>query len=1292
MRREHMQSYQPQAKRNNRSTLNKTYFNKSIYLNFLVQRCTFGADQFILNSRKEIKKLLSRVHEEIESIKKTIQPSEKFDQATFEYKNDLTGLKMLHKINILSSIEQQDVLSWTCAFREISRVCGWSLEAQIDVLKHIVSIEIQYKIGPPNEPNSYLNLLLKQKYNDETSYKYHERLMSFRQSNFITIRKYLSEIEINCQKIGICLGWDNQLVVQKVHEVFFNGLANETKLELSKYFKKDFKSIYESILTTECMLIENLNKEVMKYGNEYDTDTFQSQNERKYKEKGFSPKHPVQRKFCSYHKSHSHNDVECRARKQKDKKEYVDNSDKKLMSLQEPKPVARTIHIPITYNDKEYKAILDTGSELNYVSNEIIIENDKAIINETGTKTIELANGTCTKTSSYIEDYITVFNDQRLKIKEKFYSLSGLNYPFLLGMEFILKNNIVLDVKNQIIKIDDCEFELELKGKTLPTYDNQLLEKTRIFKTSINEEKMNKLISKFKGKGPILGEIKNIEHNIELNGTFEPPKGEYCVPISIKDDVKKHLEELEKYKIIKKKDTQFISPAFFVRKSNRKLRLIVDYRNLNKVTTKAHNFRPKIMDILYSLNGCKYFSKIDLNQGFYQIKISKNDQEKTGFRVLGNTYVFRRMPFGLTNAPFTFQLALSKIIQKLPNTYFYIDDILIASKEFDTHLLDVERVLKRLNDNNVAVNWDKCEFGKREITFLGHIICEKGLKPEISKIENFKYKTPTTRNQLEKLLGFINWFRTYLPNLTDDLTSIYDKLKCKRKYIEWHAEDDEKLNKIFQEIKKQNVLHFPDLTNDFDLKCDASDFGIGAVLSQRGRVNGFYSRKLKGSELNYTIVEKEVLSILEALRHFKSIIFGSKINIYTDNKNLTFKGDISKRTNRWLLMLEEYNYTLNHISSKNNNDADILSRAFIIKNSRFDDLLNNINQIIIKIKKSENNKETIKKYFTSIHELLIHPGKNKMMATLKNYIYMKSMRKIISEICKNCKKCNEEKIYYSPKILTKFVTEPFNRHETIAIDIKGPVKTSHFETKKIETNIYVVAITDMFSRYTEIKFIDNIHSLSVCNAIENMWLKVHITPKNCLTDNGRQFTSENFGNLMRKYNIKHIRTSPHNPTGNSIIERINREISVALRLSRSLNLKNATENIWKRINLTNNSTLGFAPYEIFFKKPLFETHNKNFIINDNKIKSIILEKQNQWSQRKGINPMNIKENDLVYIKCFNPDKITPKFTGPYKISSVSKSGNSVYVKKNNNIVKVATKNLKLFKKGENVAVQDALQY
>ncbi|KAG0440260.1 hypothetical protein DMUE_1870 [Dictyocoela muelleri] len=204
------------------------------------------------------------------------------------------------------------------------------------------------------------------------------------------------------------------------------------------------------------------------------------------------------------------------------------------------------------------------------------------------------------------------------------------------------------------------------------------------------------------------------------------------------------------------------------------------------------------------------------------------------------------------------------------------------------------------------------------------------------------------------------------------------------------------------------------------------------------------------------------------------------------------------------------------------------------------------------------------------------------------------MKKTISKICKECLKCGTEKEYKPTMVMTKFTTPPLEPYEMISIDLKGPIKTRHSSTNNIKEDFYILVVTDLFSRYTEVKFINNIHSSTICKTLEDIWLSKYVIPKKCLKDNGRQFISENFKSLMEKYKIENIYISPHNPTGNSILERINREISVALRMCRGMNIKQTTNNICKRLNLTVNSTLGYCPYEVYFNVPIFN-NKKHFL-------------------------------------------------------------------------------------------------
>ncbi|KAG0420372.1 Retrovirus-related Pol polyprotein from transposon 17.6 [Dictyocoela roeselum] len=163
-----------------------------------------------------------------------------------------------------------------------------------------------------------------------------------------------------------------------------------------------------------------------------------------------------------------------------------------------------------------------------------------------------------------------------------------------------------------------------------------------------------------KKKNPECGKIPNVYHKIDLINKFTLLKREYPVPQSMHEAVKAHLNDLISHKIIKESDTEYISPAFVIKKSNGKLRLVVDYRHLNSITRKSHQYTPNMYE-LGRLKGSRIYSTIDLNQGYYQIPIAKDDIEKTGFKILNRTFVFQRMPFGLCNAPSTFQKAMNTL-------------------------------------------------------------------------------------------------------------------------------------------------------------------------------------------------------------------------------------------------------------------------------------------------------------------------------------------------------------------------------------------------------------------------------------------------------------------------------------------------------------------------------------------------------------------------------------------------------------------------------------------------------
>lgn len=360
--------------------------------------------------------------------------------------------------------------------------------------------------------------------------------------------------------------------------------------------------------------------------------------------------------------------------------------------------------------------------------------------------------------------------------------------------------------------------------------------------------------------------------------------------------------------------------------------MVIDYRELNKLTIPLPYPFPNIWDLLLELNHSTIFTQLDLKSGYYQIKMNLKDAYKTSFVINGQQYEFLRMPFGLTNAPRTFQMAMKTMLGQLTYVKIFLDDVLIHSKDLTDHVKHVETVLQIFNENGVSINFSKSVFGESQVKYLGHIIDKNGIKSDTSKIDKLKaiQLPPKSIKELRAILGLLNWFRPYLYNLSAKISTLTDKLRG-HEFRRWNNNDNEIVKSLIQCIQANIKLHHPDFTKEFQLFTDASNTGISAVLTQDMKIIGICSHKLNQSERNYSIVEKECYAIIRGMKHFKNIVFNNYIKIFTDNRNLTFNKELlSSRFQRWKLILEEYNYELCFIENKQNILADFFSRNYII--------------------------------------------------------------------------------------------------------------------------------------------------------------------------------------------------------------------------------------------------------------------------------------------------------------------------------------------------------------------------
>ncbi|KAI5139122.1 hypothetical protein NEAUS07_2627, partial [Nematocida ausubeli] len=418
--------------------------------------------------------------------------------------------------------------------------------------------------------------------------------------------------------------------------------------------------------------------------------------------------------------------------------------------------------------------------------------------------------------------------------------------------------------------------------------------------------------------------IRNTVYDLTLTSTKPIYLKGYPVPAHYEEVVDAQIKELLEQNIIEKGSRgDYISPGFIIGKKNGKHRLVVDYSSLNKITEEEGSIFPDVYQLLREIPpNQKLFTQIDLKHGYHQVLVAKSSRKYTGFTIRNQHYIYKRMPFGLKGAPAFFQRTIFDKIGDLPFVKIFLDDILIFSQTLEEHLQHIQLVLNRLAEHNIQLNFEKSHFLQRRVTYLGNILTEKGMQADTQKIAELrKEPPPKTARGIMKLLGIFNWFRPYIPNLSQTVQPLTEKLKggkrqdIKNKPISWTEEDEKVRQKIFDAIEKQLIIANPDPKEPFQLYTDACDKGIGAILTQGNTLIGIFSKSLNPAQKNYTIMEKELLAVISALQYFRILILGRKIYLHTDNKNILARKPLdSSRSERWKIMTLEYDMEMRHIA------------------------------------------------------------------------------------------------------------------------------------------------------------------------------------------------------------------------------------------------------------------------------------------------------------------------------------------------------------------------------------------
>ena len=414
-------------------------------------------------------------------------------------------------------------------------------------------------------------------------------------------------------------------------------------------------------------------------------------------------------------------------------------------------------------------------------------------------------------------------------------------------------------------------------------------------------------------------------------------------------------KQMERDEIIEESKSSFNSPLIVVKKKSGEIRLVIDFRELNKMVIAEHYPLPRKDDMLSNLGGAKKFSSLDLRSAFHQIELSEDSRELTAFSVNFRKYNFKKLIFGYCNSPGVFQSIMCKALQKLLGTlcFVFIDDILAFSKNVHSHLSDLKEVFESLRKGNLSVKLEKCSFFQSQVEYLGHRISGEG----IACINNGKLEamsSPNNVKELQRFLGVAIFFRKFIPVFSRVAYPLYQMLRKDKEFI-WDETCESAFIKLKGCLLSDVVLAHPNYTKDFHLFTDASNCGLGACLMQvdeGGQLKPlmYFSKSLNSAQKRYSTTKKEFLAIYEALREFRFIILGYNCTVYTDHRPLSylFKRKLPSdcAMARWSIEIDSFNVNVKYFEGKRNVVADFLSR--IDGNVLLTDVLENCENLTTK--------------------------------------------------------------------------------------------------------------------------------------------------------------------------------------------------------------------------------------------------------------------------------------------------------------------------------------------------------
>ncbi|KAL7305098.1 hypothetical protein TKK_0002506 [Trichogramma kaykai] len=810
-----------------------------------------------------------------------------------------------------------------------------------------------------------------------------------------------------------------------------------------------------------------------------------------------------------------------------------------------------------------------------------------------------------------------------ISINERTYSLPvciapTVTEPLVLGIPWIREEKAIIDAGRNVLHFGKTQRQTVpfLQFQATRITPAQPVQLTTGFPERLRKEVDELFAQHAHVLSPHPGSLtrtNSISHKITLkeDTTFRLPLYRYSE--EKRQEIDRQVKEMLALDIIEPCISPYSSPIVLAKKRNGTWRFCVDYRKLNSLTEDTAQPIPRICDTLKDLGDSCVFSTLDLRSGYWQIPMDEKSKPLTAFATpSGGTYQFKVMPFGLKGAPGTFQRLISQEVLAGYMGDFcvgYLDDIIIHSRSYEEHLHHLSLVLERLSIHQLTCSPEKVHLGFPKLEFLGFNVTKDGNEAKEEYLREIQQvPPPTTIKQLQSFIGACNWLHEYIKDLAIALAPLTELLK--KKTLKWTKE----AQIAFEDVKKKFTgplkLSRPSAGKRFILQTDASSLGMGAVLfqekeSQERSIIAYASAKFSEVERRYHCNEQECLAIIWAIKRFRHYLEDAPFTLRTDSKTLTwlhrFKETRDKLL-RWSLLLQEFQFKIEHCPGKLNELPDLLSRNPIGSHTELENwdkmmppdvtsqqqstsprlmLINITEPLVEKIKEEQQKdpahahiakqcmlgrsrryqiaedglwyfdqrqekwklsvpKDTKPRVLHDFHDAAGHPGEDETYRAIRDRFYWPNIKKSVRNHVKLCRicACGKKSKSSNTDIRPHQPKEPWS---SIAVDFMGPYPITARRKR------FILVVTDLFSRWTEAFPMVTSDTEKVIRIMEDEVFGRWGYPQSILSDNGPQFRSAKWQQACDKWQAKLYTTAIYSPRANPT-ERRNQEIKKGLRL------------------------------------------------------------------------------------------------------------------------------------------------